>query len=367
MTFPRKIYKKILIIFFNFFNKRLTIQNNKKRNPNLKIKIFKVDKKKYKIYEIINGKIFTNSVDDTAYIIKNSLLQDPSYQYRHSKNKNIKEYYVYRNGTPKIIKKFNGNILSIVSGGAGKHNYGHWLVDVLSRILIFKKVYSLNIIDFVYVPNYKLKFQKETLALLGIKKSKIIDSEEYKYIKGHKIYATDHPISHDFNKISPFIAREIKDNLFKKININHNNEKIYKKIFIERDYSKFNLEGDLKKYRDERILINSDEIAFFLKKKGFQIIQLKNMTFATQSNLFNRAEIVIGMFGAEMTNLLFCKPKTKIIEIKNRSHSLPDFVNISKACKLKHIQIKLKPIYPTNIMQNGIILCPLSKIKKFLY
>jgi hypothetical protein len=363
----KKIYKKILIIFFNFFNKKLIVLDDKKKKNDINTKIFKADKRKYKIYEIKNGKIFTNSVDDAAYISKNYLLQGPSYQYRNSINKNINENYVLKNGTPKIIKKFSGNILSIISGGAAKHNYGHWIYDVLSRILVFKKVYSLKIIDYFYLPNYKLKFQKETLALLGIKKSKIIDSEEFKYIKGNRIYATNHPSIHRFNNISSFVIKEIRKNLFKKVATSFNKKINYKKIYIERDYSKFDLKGDIKKYRNERILINNSEISLYLKRNGFQIIQLKNMTFANQARLFNEANIIVSMFGAEMSNIMFCKPKTRIIEITNKSLGLSDYTNISKICRLKHIQIKLKPIYYTKVKQNGIIMCPVNQLKKKLY
>jgi len=364
----KKIYKKILVTFFNIFYKKPVVTTNKKHLYNVTKKIFKVNKIKYKIYLIKKGKVFTNSVDDAAYISNNYLLKGPSYQYRASINKKINENYVLKNGTPKLIKKFKGNILSIISGGASKHNYGHWIFDVLSRIFIFQQIYSLKKIDYFYVPNYKLNFQKETLGLLGIRKTRIIDSEKFKYISADKIYAMEHPFSHKLIKISPFIIKEIKKNLFCKININFNNKKnAYKKIYIERDYSRFNLKGDLSPYSNERILINNDEVANFLKKRGFKVIQLNNMSFAKQAKIFNEANIVISMSGAELSNIIFCKPKTKIIEIKNNLNDHSDFMNLSKICGLKHFQIKSKPIFHSNVPQNGIIKCSLDKLKKTLY
>ena len=43
-----------------------------------------------------------------------------------------------------------------------------------------------------------------------------------------------------------------------------------------------------------------------------------------------------------------------------------EFRNISKLAKLKHRQIILKPLVKSKILQNGILLCPLKRIKKEL-
>ena len=67
------------------------------------------------------------------------------------------------------------------------------------------------------------------------------------------------------------------------------------------------------------------------------------------------------MFGAELSNLVFCKPKTKIIEIKN-NNLLQDYQNLCKQCDLIYYPIQLKPIIRTKVKQNGILLCPTSKI-----
>ena len=64
-----------------------------------------------------------------------------------------------------------------------------------------------------------------------------------------------------------------------------------------------------------------------------------------------------------MMMLSFCKKNTKVLEIKPLLGG-NEFKNISKLIKLKHRQINLRPLFKSNIPQNGLLTCPLEKIKK---
>ena len=79
-------------------------------------KIFdiKINNKKYYLFKILNGRIYTNTIDDTAYLENNYLIPGPSFQYRNSFNTNIKNNICLRIGTPKFLKKLNGTVLSLL-------------------------------------------------------------------------------------------------------------------------------------------------------------------------------------------------------------------------------------------------------------
>ena len=126
-----------------------------------------------------------------------------------------------------------------------------------------------------------------------------------------------------------------------------------------------NLKGDLSKYRDSRILINNNEVKNYLKKNGFKSYKFNTLSFADQIKIFSKAKIIISMFGAELSNLVFCSKGTKVIEIKNNK-TLKEFKNISKIRMLKHYQISIKPLYKSIPFQNGIIRCNIDKLKNLL-
>ena len=54
----------------------------------------------------------------------------------------------------------------------------------------------------------------------------------------------------------------------------------------------------------------------YLKAKGFSKYRTGELSFFEQIYLFNNAKCIIGAHGAAFTNLVFCKPNTKVIEIR---------------------------------------------------
>jgi capsular polysaccharide biosynthesis protein len=49
--------------------------------------------------------------------------------------------------------------------------------------------------------------------------------------------------------------------------------------------------------------------------EGLVVAELENMTFAEQVRLFKGARAVIGIHGAGLANMVFCRPGTTLIEV----------------------------------------------------
>jgi len=60
---------------------------------------------------------------------------------------------------------------------------------------------------------------------------------------------------------------------------------------------------------------NLEQVEASLSSYGFQTVDLQGMTAVDQILLFQSAEFVIGAHGAGLSNLLFCEPGTKVIEL----------------------------------------------------
>ena len=136
----------------------------------------------------------------------------------------------------------------------------------------------------------------------------------------------------------------------------------YKKIFIDRDQFKLIDLNNLEKYKDLRVLINENEIKNYLKSEGFDIIKPEEYSFEDQVKIFSSAKFVIGLYGAAMMMISFCKKNTRVLEIKPKLGG-NEFKNISKLINLKHRQINLKPVIMSSIPQNGLLLCSIKKIQ----
>ena len=299
-----------------------------------------INDNEYNIYFCNSCRLYTDRVHDTAIIKNNSIINGPSFQYRSNKNVDCKFNSVLEKGTPRLKKKIKGKVLSLLTGGGGNSNYWHWLFDVIPRFYIIDKYNSDLNIDFYLFPNLDKKFQKETLDILKIPEHKRLSSKKYRHFETDQIIVTAHPynILNDPMSDSLNIPNWIFDFLRKKfLNQaikNKSSQKDYpKKIYINRK------DGTTKKWR---YIINESDVESNLEKKGFKSLTLENYSFLDQVNIFYNAKEVVGLHGAGFANIVFCKPNTKILEL--RSNSAGDmFKNLALSNKLIYNDISLDP------------------------
>ena len=195
------IYKFLIRTIFKFIYGKIIFSNKAKYSPSVKIykinhkKIKYSKKKKYIISQINNGRIYTDFVQNVAFIDRNRIINEVSYQQIDGNLKKTNFNSTLKIGTPYIKKKYNGNILSLTQGASGHTNYFHWLFDILPKLKIFSEKFNLNEIDYFYISNL-LDYQKATLKILGLHNKKIIDPHHYRHITGDKIFSVEHPWYH---------------------------------------------------------------------------------------------------------------------------------------------------------------------------
>jgi hypothetical protein len=173
--------------------------------------------------------------------------------------------------------------------------------------------------DLVPLDSFKSKFINKRITLLYSEKIKICDF---------------------FEKNVPFYLKELN---FKDIVlIERNIDPSYKHI----DYSKQHFElqkmGKLSG-KDRRYIINHEEIVDYLKSNfsdNFINVSLERTSIYYQYLLFKNAKIIIASHGAGLSNVIFMKENTCVIEIiskeKLNKEKEDTFKNLSLFCKLKH-------------------------------
>ena len=326
----------------------------------------KNDKFLYKIYKLSNGRLYTDRVSDTAVIKNNKIVEGASFQFRTINsevvNAKINENLVFKHGTPRLQKKLQGKVLSLLTGGGGNENYWHWIFDVLPRLGICENVINIDSIDFFLVPNNKRKFQIETLEILKIPKKKQISSIEYRHIMAKDLYVTSHPVALSDNStegilnIPAWISEWLKKKFFK--NNLKNKENFSKKIYLDRSDSKSNV-------KSLRSITNEEEVRSYLKSEGFKSVKLADLHFKDQVLAFSEADIIVGLHGAGFANMPFCKPNTKIVELK--ANPLDDVIkNLAITNNLKHrpIDCALNEIKQHN--QFGHVKVPIKELDRIL-
>ena len=355
----QNIYKCLIYFIFKAFHGKIK-GIIKLDNKNDIKEVFFGDKHKYSIYFCQNSRLYTDTIHDTAIIRNNFLIDGPSFQFRDNKMAEAKYNSIFHKGTPRIKKKLRGKVFSLLTGGGGNNNYYHWLFDVLPRLVILREKIKLTDIDYFLFPRIDLPFQKQSLDLLNIPITKRLSSQTFRHVYADEIIAVDHPCVilndplKDNENIPDWIINFYKDELKIKVNF----EKKYDQIFIDRDDSTSNI-------KHLRKIINNKEVKEFLVKKGFKIIKLSTHSFVEQINIFHHANKIVGLHGAGFSNLLFCRPNTKIVEIKP-SHVGDQLKNLGQKLNLDYINLlsetqSLKYNFPNQL---GDIFVDLKELEK---
>lgn len=356
----KKIYSKILKKIFEKIYSKLESANHIffKRNVFIKkIKLSASSKNFYKIYEVFNSKIYTDLSENVAVIKDKYLLPEIStqlnknYLVSHTKNS------ILNIGVKNLVqKKIFGNTLSLIQGISAINNYGHWMLDILPKLCIAEKYYDLNKFDAIYLPNINKQFQIDSLKYFNVEEKQFIDGSKIKHLYSNKFTIPQHPYwkknkyqMDTVSNIDPQIIKILRKKFIKK-KLSHK-----KKIFIDRSDSIF--------YHHQ--IENYNEIIKFLKKNNFKIIKLTNYKFEDQISLFNNANLIVGAHGAGLTNCIFCRPGTKLIELTNKEFKCDVFKNISKINKMTYYKIRSSKKVPKDRL-NPDIFVPINILSKLV-
>ncbi len=360
-----KIKKKLQKIFKLFFQKLFILiygkilldKNFNFLNENSINKLDKViiDNFTYNIFKIKKARIYTDLVQNVAVILKNNLIPEACFQKINSHVKNETYNVCLKKGTPRIKIKKNGKLLSLIQD-ASENNFSHWLLDILPRLKIFEQNNSIEEIDYFLLPELKYSFQRETLEILNIPFNKILSDKQNRHIEADVLYVTDHPWHKKGNVQDEiiYIPEWIINWLREKFLVNAEYKNISEKIYIDRSDSLFN----------HCQIINSDEVWEFLKNEGFSKIRSTEITFKNQIGLFNSATTIVGAHGAGLTNMIFSKSNTNIIEFAPENHPNNFFHRVSQMNNLNYRKIVSKDLKFNNHNKRGDILVDLKILKE---
>jgi capsular polysaccharide biosynthesis protein len=87
------------------------------------------------------------------------------------------------------------------------------------------------------------------------------------------------------------------------------------------------------------VVLNEEKVIQFLEKSGFYSVNLETMSVVEQASLLAQAEVIIAPHGSALSNLVFCEPGTKIIEIFSPMYVLNYYWLICNLCGLEHYHL----------------------------
>jgi capsular polysaccharide biosynthesis protein len=209
----------------------------------------------------------------------------------------------------------NGRILGDrgVLTTVGRHNYYHFLVDILPKLELILR--SGTPVDH-YVAPVNEDFQKDAYRLLGIE-DKVIPATANSNItcdhllvvdklSQNHIYVTPHYKWEQVNFQLDWVVHFLNEKLLKqstsKVDLRWT-KAVPKRFCISRQRVK------------NRCILNEDAFVGLLNQFGVKQIILEDYSLEEKMNLFNNADLIVGQQGAGLTNIVFCRPGTVVLEI----------------------------------------------------
>ncbi len=356
------LFKKVTYNLFKLIYGNISEFEDLGTNNNSQIYSSLIDENEYRVFQVSQPRLYTDTVGDCAIIQNKKVLIGPSYQIRDTKFEKIEKNIVFTKGTPRVKKKLKGTILSLLTGGGGNYNYWHWLFDVLPRIKIYHNIKKLNEIDYFLFPNLSKKFQKETIDLLNIPIKKCVSSFEFRHFECDKIIVTDHPYvfkndaTSSIQNLPMWIIKWLKESLSK--NISLKDENFPEKIYIDRGDASPNVSS-------RRRILNEADVKKVVVSKGYKVLQLSDYKFTDQIKLFFNAKKITGLHGAGFANVIFNDSKLKMLELKP-SGAGKMCENLARKCKIQYECISVKPEIHNENNQMGNIYINLDELERKL-
>ncbi|MEG4939278.1 tetratricopeptide repeat protein [Microcoleus sp. F4-D5] len=214
----------------------------------------------------------------------------------------------------------DGNVafLSARWGGAA---YFHWMFDVMTRFDILQRSGLIETIDKFVVNACDYSYQTDTLDTLGISQNKILNSGGNLHITTDQLIVPS--ISYDGSgAVAKWKCEFLKQTFLNKQQ--PRNTEYSERIYISRQKASY------------RQILNEEEVIKYLEKFGFRTVKLETMSVAEQASCLAAAKVVVAPHGGGLTNLVFCSPGTKVIEIFSPLYVPHCYWTISNLCGLEH-------------------------------
>jgi len=250
------------------------------------------------------------SINHELFVKRNLKILPLSFGHPWQNEKYNTPFYLLKNGVKNLLRKDVkvDSVLWILdqfsTGG-----YYHWFTEILPRLWVANEVQELPLDIPIYLPEYffhKWSFGPDLLRPFKREYRKFKPSNLLKVSNMHFISQPGGPLA--------FQPKPLMSST--KVLLDYYYRSDYKngcdKIYISRNRG------------NKRLLTNEAAILPNLKKRGFKIVYTEELNVEEQINLFSRAKVLVSIHGAGMTNMVFMKSNSIILEIRN---PLPDHMN----------------------------------------
>lgn len=321
------------------------------------------------IKHIPGRRIFTLKkvwVSGGAVVIKNLRIFLPSLTWLQDLDLHRKGKLLIKQWLPGVKKTPAHETVALVYDHWSCHNYYHWMIEALPRLLLVQKQYPDSLL---LVPEPCPEYIRRTLDLMGATKrypltkdtgkliavQKLVLPQLVYYYQAHeldtlhkleeeaKAYTRNLPQHASSN--TPVLRQELIVTVRQKLLTAFKPKPVtpFRKVYISRARQK------------TRRLVNEEDIQPLLDKWGFELVFFEEMELDAQITLMQETALLVGVHGANMVNTMFLNPGTPVIELMNREHFNEAYYILASSFGLPYYSIPCAMADPTIIVADDKI------------
>ncbi len=192
---------------------------------------------------------------------------------------------------------------------AGGATFYHWLFDIIPRIHLIREAGLFEAVDFFVLPPLIAEYQRQLLSTAGVDPAKVIEAGSESFcLKADEVVVPSLPS--ELGTINSWTAGYLRS-LFPRPAAEPVANR--RRLYLTR------------RNAANRKLQQEDSFLPLLARYGFEIVEPENLSLIEQAHLFRQAEVVMGPHGSGFSNLVFCEPGTKVIELFSSGFIVPCF------------------------------------------
>lgn len=186
--------------------------------------------------------------------------------------------------------RLSGNWASVLSQWS--NGFYHWFMDALPRLAALPEFPPDTR---VLVPAALQAYQRDTLRWLGLADRYRATSERHLLVENYYFAS---PVCHT-GCYSPYSVAFLRRSFLDKADASYLSPR---RFYVQRVGA-------------NRGLVNEEAVAEFFRERGWAVVDTAQLSMARQIQLFANAEAFCTVHGAAMTNLLWCRPGVRVLEL----------------------------------------------------
>jgi len=208
---------------------------------------------------------------------------------------------------------------TLILASTGGNTFFHWMMDVLPRMEIAQMAgWGPEQHDWFLVNSLHQKFQVESLEQLGIPRERCLEIDDRLALELEWATLPSLP------GISG-VPRKSSIQFLKKLFLEQETTpRARRLLFIGRETC------------HHRRLADAGKLWRHLQALGFEKFDGTGLSIREQANIFRSAQMIVAVHGAALTNLVFCEPGTKLLELFSWDYVNPCYRDLCHLAGIKH-------------------------------